>query len=68
MVQSIYESRKPAPGTAAAAAAAASTAAVPTPPYVAAEQLMYSAAGERLLVHQLHRYQWKDLYVATKMQ
>lgn len=41
---------------------------MPTPPYVAAEQLMYSAAGERLVVHQLHRYQWKDLYVATKMQ
>jgi hypothetical protein len=36
-------------------------------PSVSAEQLMYSAGGERLVAQLLHRYQWKDIYVLSKM-
>ena len=37
-------------------------------PAISAEQLMYSAAGERVVTHLLGRYQWHDLFIATKMQ
>lgn len=34
---------------------------------ISAEQLMYSAGGEKLVAQLLHRYQWKDVYVLSKM-
>ena len=37
------------------------------PPRISAEQLMYSTAGEKLLVQGLGRYLWKDTYIATKL-
>jgi hypothetical protein len=55
VVQAVYSSRKTA------------NADPSEPPSVAAEQLMYSAGGERLVAHMLHRYQWKDIYVSTKL-
>ncbi|KAG1668074.1 hypothetical protein FOA52_010484 [Chlamydomonas sp. UWO 241] len=55
VVSRVWESRKPA-------ATPATDAHV-----VTAEQLMYSAGGERLVTHMLHRYQWKDVYVASKL-
>ncbi len=80
VVSTIYESRKPAaaaaagstatkgaPAAAAAAAAAATAAEAGITPTVTAEQLIYSAGGERLVAQVLHRYQWKDIYVATKL-
>mmetsp|Transcript_35241 Transcript_35241/g.78424 ORF Transcript_35241/g.78424 Transcript_35241/m.78424 type:complete len:1824 (+) Transcript_35241:146-5617(+) len=36
-------------------------------PSVTAEQVMYSAGGEKLMAHLLHRYQWKDAYTASKL-
>jgi hypothetical protein len=63
--------KAPPPGKAAAAAAAGAAAqaasASTETPTITAEQLMYSAGGERLVVQLMHRYQWKDVYVATKM-
>lgn len=55
VVSSVWDSRKPA-GTGQDEPAA-----------VTAEQLMYSAHGERLVTRMLHRYQWKDIYVASKL-
>ncbi|GLC51118.1 hypothetical protein PLESTB_000467700 [Pleodorina starrii] len=46
-------------GSAAAAAAAN--------PMVSAEQLMYSAGGERFVKRMLERYAWKDSFVATRL-
>jgi hypothetical protein len=36
-------------------------------PVVSAEQLMYSSYGEKVVSHLMGRYQWKDLYVATRL-
>jgi hypothetical protein len=36
-------------------------------PTVTAEQLMYSAAGERFVKRMLERYAWKDSFVATRL-
>ncbi|GFR40940.1 hypothetical protein Agub_g1600 [Astrephomene gubernaculifera] len=36
-------------------------------PTVTAEQLMYSAAGERFVKRMLDRYAWKDAFVATRL-
>lgn len=34
---------------------------------ITAEQLMYGAYGEKLVTHVLGRYQWHDIYVATRL-
>ena len=81
VVSSIHESRRSAAAASSAPAAPGTdvsrkSAAASSPPVipgadvgpasVTSEQLMYSAGGERLVVQLLHRYQWKDLYVASK--
>lgn len=53
VVQAVYKSRGGAPDA---------------EPAISAEQLMYSAAGERVVSHLLNRYQWHDVFIATKMQ
>lgn len=52
---------------AAAAAATAAAAAVAQPATIKASQLMYSAACERVVTLLLHRYQWKDVYIAARV-
>ena len=71
VVSTIYESRKPAAVAGSRAATPQTTTSAPdavaATPTISAEQLMYSAGGERLVVQLMQRYQWKDLYVATKL-
>ncbi|EFJ52136.1 hypothetical protein VOLCADRAFT_103155 [Volvox carteri f. nagariensis] len=81
VVRAVWESRNPpkppAPsagsrgatppsgvGRAGGPTAAAATAGEPT---VTAEQLMYSAGGERFVKRMLERYAWKDSFVATRL-
>ncbi|KXZ56759.1 hypothetical protein GPECTOR_1g684 [Gonium pectorale] len=56
-----------AAAAAAAAASSAATAASAADATVTAEQLMYSAAGERFVKRMLERYAWKDAFVATRL-
>lgn len=58
-------SRKPSsPGYAAAPDAQATEAVAPS---IKPSQLMYSTACERIVTLSLHRYQWKDVYVAAML-
>lgn len=54
---------KPAAGAGAGQAAAVAE----EEPTVSAEQLMYSAGGERFVKRMLERYAWKDAFVATRL-
>lgn len=53
VVQAVYTSRGGNPETEAA---------------ISAEQLMYSAAGERVVSRLMGRYQWQDVFIATRIQ
>lgn len=53
VVQTVYKSRGGAPDA---------------EPAISAEQLMYSAAGERVVTRLMGRYQWQDVFIATKVQ
>lgn len=39
-----------------------------SPPTLTAEELMYSAACERLVTSLLDKYQWRDIYIAVRSQ
>ncbi|GIL73035.1 hypothetical protein Vretimale_4669 [Volvox reticuliferus] len=75
VVRSVWESRIPQktavgsrgatpPGGAGRSGGSAASAPEPT---VTAEQLMYSAGGERFVKRMLDRYAWKDSFVATRL-
>ncbi|KAG2448325.1 hypothetical protein HYH02_006909 [Chlamydomonas schloesseri] len=54
-------------GASAKNAAVAAAPAASGEPSVTAEQLMYSAGGERFVKRMLERYAWKDAFVATRL-
>ncbi len=58
---------KPAAGAGAGQGAVAAVAVADEEPTVTAEQLMYSAGGERFVKRMLERYAWKDAFVATRL-
>ncbi|KAG2499886.1 hypothetical protein HYH03_002175 [Edaphochlamys debaryana] len=78
VVKAVWESRNGPPATppegAGRAKATSAKGKEPPPPAgapadatVSAEQLMYSAGGERFVKRMLERYAWKDAFVATRL-